>query len=189
MAPPLPLERWKVSFIEFLDTSKSKSSPGFLVLWPKNWLALVNHKDAPLVGKYLKNGEVFYIGSSVRFSNHVAIVEACLLSPHGFSFFPKAPPVRWRVTYASLDSFDMRSEVKPFLNISTFLILKPHAAKRLVLLDSKEQVLDARFLLLNEKVRPGRDRGVEISYPRSGIMTWLRDLMGFNSSLPQLVWD
>ena len=30
---------------------------------------------------------------------------------------------------------------------------------------------------------------VEVSYPRSRTMTWLRDLMGFNSSLPQLVWD
>jgi hypothetical protein len=44
---------------------------------------------------------------------------------------------------------------KPALNRSAFLILKPHA-KRLVLLDSKEQVLDARFLLLNEKVKPGQ---------------------------------
>jgi hypothetical protein len=33
--------------------------------------------------------------------------------------------------------------------------LKPHA-KRLVLLDSKEQVLGASFLLLNEKVRSGQ---------------------------------
>jgi hypothetical protein len=32
-----------------------------------------------------------------------------------------------------------------------FLILKPNA-KRLVLLDSKEQVLDTRFLLLHETV-------------------------------------
>jgi hypothetical protein len=54
-----------------------------------------------------------------------------------------------------LDPSAVRRDVKPFLNRSAFLILKPHA-KRLVLLDSKEQVLDARFLLLNEKVRPGQ---------------------------------
>ena len=30
---------------------------------------------------------------------------------------------------------------------------------------------------------------MEVSFPRSGTMTWLRDLMGFNSSLPQLVWE
>jgi hypothetical protein len=40
------------------------------------------------------------------------------------------------------------------LGKSAFLILKPNA-KSLVLLDSKEQVLDARFLLLNETVCTG----------------------------------
>jgi hypothetical protein len=71
------------------------------------------------------------------------------------SSFPEAPPVRWRVTYADLDPSSVKDDSKPFLNRSTFLILKPHA-KKFVLLDSKEQVLDARFLLLNEKVRPGQ---------------------------------
>jgi hypothetical protein len=63
---------------------------------------LVNHKDAPVVGKHLKDGEVFYSGSSVRFLSHVALVEACLLSPPGFSSFPEAPPVRWRASYVDL---------------------------------------------------------------------------------------
>jgi hypothetical protein len=147
---PSPLGRWKVTFEVLLDTGKSKSFPGFLLLWPRNWLALVNHKDAPLVGKHLNPGEVFYTGSTVRFESHVAVVEACLLSPPGFSSFPEAPPIRWRVTYADLAPSSHAKDSKLFFSRSAFLILKPNA-KRLVLLDSKEQVLDARFLLLNEK--------------------------------------
>jgi hypothetical protein len=130
---------------------KSKASSGFLVLWPKNWLALVNHKDAPIVGKHLKNGEVFYARSFVRFPSHMVFVQSCLVSPPGFSSFPEAPPVRWRVTYDPLVSSSLGLETKPAFAQSAFLILKPHA-QRIVLLDSKEQVIDARFLLLNEKV-------------------------------------
>jgi hypothetical protein len=44
---------------------------------------------------------------------------------------------------------------------SAFLILKPNA-KRLVLLDAKEQVLDARFLLLNEKVCSGLSLDMQV---------------------------
>jgi hypothetical protein len=88
MDPSPPLGRWKVSFEEFMDTGRRNSSPGFLVLWLSNWLALVNHKDAPLVGKYLNNGEVFYTGSTVRFLSHVALVEALFaLSTWVFFFF------------------------------------------------------------------------------------------------------
>jgi hypothetical protein len=47
------------------------------------------------------------------------------------------------------------NDSKPPLGRLAFLILKPHA-KRIVLLDSKEQVLDARFLLINERIRTGQ---------------------------------
>ncbi|KAM3241826.1 hypothetical protein ACQJBY_054520 [Aegilops geniculata] len=33
------------------------------------------------------------------------------------------------------------------------------------------------------------DGCVEVSYSRARTMSWFRDLMGFSSSLPQLVWD
>jgi hypothetical protein len=99
-------------------------------------LVLVNIKDSPIVGKHLDKGEVFYSGSKVSFQSHVALVEACLLSPPGFSSFPEAPPVRWRVTYADLVPSSVPLASKPALSRSAFLILKPHA-KRLVLLDSK----------------------------------------------------
>jgi hypothetical protein len=154
MSPPTPpLGRWKVSFEALQGDGKCKASSGFLILWPKSWLALVNHKDAPIVGKHLKDGEVFYSGSFVKFSSHMVFVQSCLVSPPGFSSFPEAPPVRWRVTYAPLVP-SLGLESKPSFARSAFLILKPHA-QRLVLLDSKEQVIDARFLLINEKVRTG----------------------------------
>jgi hypothetical protein len=79
--PPPPLGRWKVSFEALQGDSKCKASSGFLILWPKSWLALVNHKDAPIVGKHLKDGEVFYSGSFVRFSSHMVFVQSCLVSP------------------------------------------------------------------------------------------------------------
>jgi hypothetical protein len=47
------------------------------------------------------------------------------------------------------------------LGKSAFLILKPNA-KSLVLLDSKEQVLDARFLLLNETVCSGHTIDIQV---------------------------
>jgi hypothetical protein len=54
--------------------------PGFLVLWPRNWLVLVNHKDSPIVGKYIKDGEAFYPGSTVSFPSHSVTVTSCLVS-------------------------------------------------------------------------------------------------------------
>jgi hypothetical protein len=59
---------------------------------------------------------------------------------------PDAPLVRWR---ASCSSFQDGSKA-----FQAFLILRPHA-KRLVLLNTDEQVLDARFLLENERVHSG----------------------------------
>jgi hypothetical protein len=82
--PPSPLGRWKVSFESLLPNGSCNSASGFLLLWPNNWLALVNHKDSPLVGKTLRDGEVFYLGSSIRFPNHLVLVQTCLVSPPGF---------------------------------------------------------------------------------------------------------
>jgi hypothetical protein len=161
MAPPPPLGRWKVSYHELQDFGKSCLAPGFLVLLPKNWLALVNHKDAPIVGKYLQNGEVFYSGSSVRFPSHLVSVLSCLVSPLGFSSLPEAPPVRWRVVYAPLGNSLMSEDNKFPMGKSAFLILKPNA-KRLVLLDAKEQVHDARFLLLDETVCTSHSLDIQV---------------------------
>jgi hypothetical protein len=101
-----PLGRWKVSFEVLQDSGKRKLAPVFLLLWPKNWLALVNHKDAPIVGNFLQNGEVFYAGSSVRLPSHLVFVQACLVSPPGFPSFLEAIPFRWKVICSALDSMD-----------------------------------------------------------------------------------
>jgi hypothetical protein len=54
-----------------------------------------------------------------------------------------------------IDHSPKLNDSKPPLGRLAFLILKPHA-KRIVLLDSKEQVLDARFLLINERIKTGQ---------------------------------
>jgi hypothetical protein len=63
--------------------------------------------------------------------------------------------------YVPLGNSLMSEDSKFLLGKSAFLILKPNA-KRLVLLDSKEQVLDARFLLLNEKVCSGTSLDMQV---------------------------
>jgi hypothetical protein len=84
-----PLGRWKVSFEVLQDSGKRKLAPVFLLLWPKNWLALVNHNDAPIVGNFLQNGEVFYAGSCVRLPGLSSSFCASMFSfTTGFPLFP-----------------------------------------------------------------------------------------------------
>jgi hypothetical protein len=148
--PPSPLGRWKVSFESILDDGSCLKASGFLLLWPKNWLALVNHKDSPLVGKTLVDGEVFYPGSSIRFPSHLVFVQECLVSPPGFSSFSEPSPSRWRITFSPIGLMDSKLP----MGRSGFLLLKP-LAKRIFLVDSKEQVIAARFLLKDEQIITG----------------------------------
>jgi hypothetical protein len=113
------------------------------------------------VGKYIKDGEVFYPGSSLRFPSHLVSVLSCLVSPLGFSSLPEAPPVRWRVVYAPLGNSLMSEDNKFPMGKLAFIILKPNA-KRLVLLDAKEQVHDARFLLLDETVCTSNSLDIQV---------------------------
>jgi hypothetical protein len=148
MAPnPPPLGRWKISFQEFLGSGMGMPTPGFLLLWPKNWLVLVNHKDSPLVGKHQHDGEKIFVGSTVRFPSHEVVVLSCLRSPPGFSTFPEAPPVRWSVSYFPIDHSRHLSDSKPPLGRLAFLILKPHA-KRLFYWILKSKCLMQGFFLL-----------------------------------------
>jgi hypothetical protein len=152
MAPsPSPLGRWKVSFESLTDNGNCNPVSGFLLLWLNNWLTLVNHKDSPLVGKSLRDGEVFfYPGSSIRFPSHLVFVQECLVSPPGFSSFSEPTPLRWRVTYSALGKMDSKIP----MGKSAFLILKSRA-KRIILVDPKEQVISARFLLQGEHIVTG----------------------------------
>jgi hypothetical protein len=146
----ITLGRWKVSFESVLENGSCHKASGFLHLWPNNWLALVNHKDSPLVGKSLYEGEVFYPGSSIRFPSYLVFVQDCLLSPPGFSSFSEPPPLRWRVTFSPVGKMD----VKIPMGRSGFLLLKP-MANRLILVDPKEQIISARFLHQDEHINIG----------------------------------
>jgi hypothetical protein len=59
------------------------------------------------------------------------------------SSLPEAPPGRWRATCSSFHDGSR--------SIQAFLLLRPQA-KRLVLIDMNEEVMDARFLLGDERV-------------------------------------
>jgi hypothetical protein len=123
------------------------------------------------------DGEVLYPGHILDFKDHSILVGECIGSSiipreedvhspahksvnNSRSFaqvvkssislkapsLPEAPPIRWK---ASCSSFNDGSST-----FQAFLLLRPQA-KRLVLLDTHEEVLDARFLLENERVHPG----------------------------------
>jgi hypothetical protein len=50
-----------------------------LVFWSsKNWLALLNDLEDPLVGRSIEIGETIHIGSIVRFNSHIAKVQGSL---------------------------------------------------------------------------------------------------------------
>jgi hypothetical protein len=66
--------------------------------------------------------------------------------PPKASSLPEAPPVHWKATCSHFKNGSSSSQA--------FLLLRPQA-KRLVLLDTQEEVLDARFLLENEKIHSG----------------------------------
>jgi hypothetical protein len=84
---------WSISFATSRDWDDGKRSSGFLVFWSsKNWLALLNDLEDPLVGRSVENGETIHIGSIVRFNSHIAKVQECIFSP----WPAKEPsPLRW----------------------------------------------------------------------------------------------
>jgi hypothetical protein len=128
------------------DWDDGKRLNGFLVFWSaKNWLAILDDLDNPLVGRSVEKGETIHVGSLVHFNTHIAKVQSCLFSP----WPSKEPsPLRWNVLCSSFvkgDWSDQRHAV---------LLLRP-IAKRLVLLDKDEVVIDARFLLEGEIISAG----------------------------------
>jgi hypothetical protein len=150
----------------------------FLVLKPKaQRIFLIDSKEQVISARSLTQGEQVKIGAILDFKDHSVLVGECIGSPDFASGYvsstptnksalgsrsfvqvvkssknttaipiPEAPPVRWKV---SCSYFQKGSP-----SFQAFLILRPQA-KRLVLLDMKEEVLDARFLLENEKVNSG----------------------------------
>jgi hypothetical protein len=67
-----PSGRWAVSFATNRDWDDGKFSSGFLVFWSStNWILLQNDLEAPLIGRVIKNGETFHVGSIVRFPSYM----------------------------------------------------------------------------------------------------------------------
>jgi hypothetical protein len=75
----------------------------------------------------------------------MAMVSKCFSSPWGLS---EPSPLRWNAICSSL----VKGEWTP--NRPSFLILR-RSAKRMILLDHEDVLIDARFLLENEVIKPG----------------------------------
>jgi hypothetical protein len=161
-----------------MDTKIPMGKSAFLVLKPKaQRIFLIDSKEQVISARSLSQGEQVKIGAVLDFKDHSVLVGECIGTPASASDFisstpankyaldsrsfvqvvnsskhkngapiPEAPPVRWKV---SCSLFQKGSP-----SFQAFLILRPQA-KRLVLLDMKEEVLDARFLLENERVHSG----------------------------------
>jgi hypothetical protein len=108
-------------------------------------LLLLDDKDNPVYGQNLENGEVIHLNSIVRFPSHMAMVSKCFSSPWGLK---ESSPLRWNAVCSSL----VKGEWTP--NRHAFLILG-RSAKRMILLDHEEVLIDARFLLEDEVIKPG----------------------------------
>jgi hypothetical protein len=70
-----PDGKWKVTYstVKDYDRGRVKAYDGSLHLWiSNNWLVLLNAKGTPIIGRYLKNGEILSIGSDVVFPYHRA---------------------------------------------------------------------------------------------------------------------
>jgi hypothetical protein len=141
-----PSGRWKISFASNSDWDEGKFSSGFLVFWSStNWLLLQNDLEVPLIGRVQENGKTLHVGSIVRFPSHMAKITQCFSSPWSEV---EPTPLKWKVTCSSFVNGAWSGKR------NGFLILRP-LAKRLVLLDEQDVLIDARFLLEEESISPG----------------------------------
>jgi hypothetical protein len=79
-----PTWTWKVSYTtaKDLDRGRKKEYDGQLHMWSSNdCVALINAKGQAITEKFLQNGEIIDLGSSVMFPCHVARVLRCLVHP------------------------------------------------------------------------------------------------------------
>jgi hypothetical protein len=142
---------WKVDFGTSRDWDNGKISSGFLVLSSSRWLVMQNDREEALIGRALENGEFIHVDSIVRFSSHMSKVKSCSLSP----WPAKDPsPLRWKAWCSSFVNGNWSAE-RP-----GFLLLRP-LAKRIVLLNQEEVLIDAHFLLEGETI----SNGVKIELP------------------------
>ncbi|KAM0865930.1 hypothetical protein ACQ4PT_042941 [Festuca glaucescens] len=104
---------WNVSYssVEDLDNGVHNLLDGELHLWPaKQWIALMDAKGTPIIGKFLqKDDDVLEVGSVVEFSAFHALVDHCIVSPQEDQVVidqvpladPKFMDRHWTVTYST----------------------------------------------------------------------------------------
>jgi hypothetical protein len=132
-------------------------------------LVLQNDREEAQIGRALENGEFIHVDSIVRFSSHMTKVSSCLLSP----WPAKEPsPLRWKVCCSSYVNGSWSDER------TGFLLLRP-LAKRIVLLDQEEVLIDARFPLEGETISKGVNIELPVHHVRVG------DLLS-SSKLPSI---
>ena len=143
---------WKITYSG--SSTDGKFLVGSLILLAKRWLVILNANGFPIEGKCLENGEVLSVGSVVRFPSHLARINDIL--PPTFDFLGTSHvhackgddlKLMWHVTCSTLSS-DVLDNSPGFLVLYTI-------AKRIVLLNCDKVVIDARFLLQDEKVSSG----------------------------------
>jgi hypothetical protein len=189
---PIPL-RWRVTYSDLgkMDSKIPMGRSAFLILKPHaQRLLLLDSKEQVISARSLNQDEHVVTGNILDFKDLSVLVGECVGSsvsgsqdhshipgsnshatprsfvdvvkapnPANVSALPEAPPVRWKATCSHFQNGSSSSQA--------FLLLRPQA-KRLVLLDMQEEVLDARFLLENEKNTFWFDVGLKISYCGSG---------------------
>jgi hypothetical protein len=161
-----------------MDSKIPMGRSAFLMVKPHaQRIFLLDPKEQVISARSLLEGEQVVTGNILDFKDHSVLVGECLGSPvsghqdpsfvpgakahvaprsfvdvvrasktNSVAPLPDAPLVRWKAACSHFQNGSSSSQA--------FLILRPQA-KRLVLLDMQEEVLDARFLLENENIHSG----------------------------------
>jgi hypothetical protein len=138
---------WKVTYTGAKEDGKFLE--GLVKLWSNNaWLVLFNSDGFPLEGKVLEDGESLRAGLVIQLPFHLVCVN-CPSSSESLARSPSAKcnPLRWNAMCSPLGLLDDANQRK------CWLLLRPKA-KRMILLDSDEVIIDAKYLLENETISP-----------------------------------
>ncbi|KAM0861076.1 hypothetical protein ACQ4PT_046145 [Festuca glaucescens] len=163
-----PTWKWKVTYsaIEDLNSGRQKVMDGELHLWTlKDWIALMNYRGAPIVGKFLVNGDVVDVGTNVEFPCHHVKVVSCILSPAEVRLpIPdlaiSAPvPLRsksWKISYST--SKDLNRGRMNAYDGTLVLLIKDNW---LILNNAKGSQIGCRYIEANDSF----SLGAKLSFP------------------------
>ena len=135
---------WKIIYSGV--TTGGKFLEGSLVLSVDSWLVLLNAKGSPLEGRCLENGEKISIRSVLRFPSHLSCVNDFLVPTSGF--LGRSPTISGSYEETGFKCHALCSSLPAddLGHTKGFLTRFPRA-KRLVLLNHNEVVIDARYLV------------------------------------------